>query len=101
MIYDWLKTNGANSPKAIYDGLKSEGYEGSSSTIRTLLGRMVNAGAVDYSSGVYLVTPKKPVDSVDTVDSISSQNNEPPTLSTVSTLNSVDKIEQEEELEIY
>jgi KaiC/GvpD/RAD55 family RecA-like ATPase len=104
LIYGWLKENGANKPKAIYDGIKDEGYEGSSSTMRTILGRMVKAGILYHVSGVYSVDSEKPVDSVDTVDKKSPfpiQNKNLSTLSIVSTPFPEVKPEQEAELEIF
>jgi hypothetical protein len=104
LIYDWLKENGGNKPKAIFDGIKNEGYEGSSSTMRTILGRMVKAGILYHASGVYSVDSEKPVDSVDTVDKISPfpvQNENLSTLSTVSTPFPAATPEQEEELELF
>jgi KaiC/GvpD/RAD55 family RecA-like ATPase len=107
LIYDWLKENGANKPKAIYDGIKDEGYESSSSTMRTILGRMVKAGILYHSSGVYSVDSQTPVDSVDTVDKISPSSIHNKRLSTPSTLSTPfpegepDQEEEPEEPDIY
>jgi KaiC/GvpD/RAD55 family RecA-like ATPase len=38
LIYDWLKENGANGPKAIHKGLVEEGYEGTLSTVKVIGG---------------------------------------------------------------
>jgi hypothetical protein len=54
-IFDWLKDNGPHTPKQIYDGMKEEGAERSLSTVKTLLRKMVDDGALVNNSGMYLV----------------------------------------------
>lgn len=64
LIADWIKENGGATPKDIYNGLKNEGYMGSSDTIRQTCHRMKNAGKLRNDSGaVYtlFITPVTPV----------------------------------------
>jgi hypothetical protein len=70
LIYDWLKENGANGPKAIHKGLVEEGYTGTLSTIQNILSRMAKAGTLQKGSGVYFISSKlneKPVEGVEDI----------------------------------
>ena len=58
LIYDWLKENGANGPKAIHKGLVEEGYEGTLSTIYVILSRMIKLETLQKESRVYSIPSK-------------------------------------------
>jgi hypothetical protein len=66
LIHDWLKENGAASPKDISSGLKAEGYKGTYDSIKQTCHRMKNAGKLTSEAGKYEVftltdTPVTPV----------------------------------------
>jgi KaiC/GvpD/RAD55 family RecA-like ATPase len=54
-IYDWLKENGANGPKKVYEGLLEEGYEGTLSTVKVIMSRMAGSGRLNRNNGVYSI----------------------------------------------
>jgi hypothetical protein len=56
-IFDWLKENGAHTPKEIYKGMKEEGYEGSPVTLRVVLSRMADKGTLQKNGHTYFVSP--------------------------------------------
>jgi hypothetical protein len=69
LIYNWLKENGANGPKAIHKGLVEEGYEGTLSTIKNTMSRMAHMGKLDRDSGLYLIPCiKNTIDPIDPID---------------------------------
>jgi hypothetical protein len=54
-VYDWLKENGAHTPKEIHKGLKEEGYGGSPVMLRVILSKMADKGALKKEGHIYSV----------------------------------------------
>jgi archaellum biogenesis ATPase FlaH len=102
LIYDWLKENGANGPKKVYEGLTEEGYEGTLSTIKNIMSRMAKTGKLERNSGVYL-TPsyKNTIDPIDHVDLTKESMAQRSIGSIRSTPFPGEETDQEEEPDIY
>jgi hypothetical protein len=104
IIYNWLKENGANGPKAIHKGLVEEGYEGTISTVKVIMSRMVASGKLDRNNGIYSVVNISPEKTINPINHVNQQNEtigQRFTEFTGFTPLSEEKPKQEEELEIY
>jgi RecA-family ATPase len=55
-IFDWLQENGPHAPKEIFKGMKDDGYEGSSVTLRVLLSKMAGKGVLRKEGHEYFIT---------------------------------------------
>jgi KaiC/GvpD/RAD55 family RecA-like ATPase len=100
LIYDWLKENEANGPKAIHKGLVEEGYTGTLSTIKNTVSRMANMGKLNRNSGVYLIScVKNTIDPIDPIDRPEESIVQRSIESIRSIPLSVDKTNTEEDLE--
>jgi hypothetical protein len=56
-IFDWLKENGPHSPKAIFKGMKDDGYEGAPVTLRVILSKMTEKGILQKKDHEYFIPP--------------------------------------------
>jgi hypothetical protein len=74
LIHDWLKDNGGNGPKAVFTGLKEEGYEGTLSTVKVIMSRMAGSGKLERINGIYSIPYINPETTINPVNHVNQQD---------------------------